>query len=212
MLDWTVQFLQQAGYLGVALLMLAENVFPPIPSELVMPMAGFAASRGELSLVGVVLAGTLGSLAGAFFWYGIGRWVGCERLQRWAERHGRWLTLAPQEVDDAAAWFRRHATKAVLLGRLVPGVRTLISVPAGFAAMPLAQFALFTALGTSAWTTLLAVAGYLLGEQHHKVSGYIDPVANLVLVLLLLGYLYRVVTFRGSAASTGLSRPPGGRG
>ena len=95
MLDWTVQFLDRAGYLGVALLMLAENVFPPIPSELVMPMAGFAAARGDLGFVGVVLAGAAGSLAGAFFWYGVGRWVGCARLKRWAAQHGRWLTLAP---------------------------------------------------------------------------------------------------------------------
>jgi membrane protein DedA with SNARE-associated domain len=195
LLDWAVQFLDRTGHLGIVLLMLAENLFPPIPSELVMPVAGFAAARGELGLVGVVLAGTAGSMAGAFFWYGIGRWVGCGRLKRWAARHGRWLTLAPHEIDGAAAWFRRHAARAVLIGRLVPGVRTLISVPAGFAEMPLAQFTAYTALGTAVWTTLLAVAGYFLGEQHHKVAAYIDPVAHTILVLLLLGYLYRVATF-----------------
>lgn len=196
MFDWVSGFIEQSGYLGLFLLMFAENVFPPIPSELVMPLGGFVAARGDLHIALVIVAGTLGSLAGALFWYGIGRWVGAARLKRWAARHGRWLTLAPAEVDRATAWFSRHCGKAVFFGRLVPTVRSLISVPAGIAGMEMSRFLLFSALGTAIWTGLLAGAGHLLGEQYRKVADYTNPVSNVVVALLVLGYLYRVVTFR----------------
>jgi membrane protein DedA with SNARE-associated domain len=200
MFDWITGLVEQTGYLGIALLMLAENVFPPIPSELIMPMAGFAAARGELALVGVLLAGTVGSLAGALFWYHSGRRVGLERLRRWAGRHGRWLTTSPEELDGAAAWFDRHCGTAVLVGRLIPAVRTLISVPAGVAGMPVARFLAYSALGTALWTALLAAAGYLLEDQYRRVGDYLNPVSDVILGLIVLGYLYRVATFRRRAA------------
>ena len=196
MFDWITGLVEQTGYLGIALLMLAENVFPPIPSELIMPMAGFTAARGELNMVGVVVAGTAGSLAGALLWYHIGHWIGLERLKRWAARHGRWLAISPEEVDEAAAWFNRHCGKAVLVGRLIPAVRTLISVPAGVAGMALMRFLTYSALGTALWTALLAAAGYLLEDQYQKVGDYLNPVSNVILGLIVLGYLYRVITFR----------------
>ena len=196
MFDWITGLVERTGYLGIALLMLAENVFPPIPSELIMPMAGFTAARGELNMVGVVVAGTAGSLAGALLWYYIGRWIGLERLKRWAAKHGRWLTISPEEVDEAAAWFNRHCGKAVLVGRLIPAVRTLISVPAGVAGMALMRFLTYSALGTVLWTALLAAAGYLLEDQYQKVGDYLNPVSNVILGLIVLGYLYRVITFR----------------
>jgi membrane protein DedA with SNARE-associated domain len=200
MFDRITGLVEQTGYLGIALLMLAENVFPPIPSELIMPLAGFAAARGELGMAGVVAAGTAGALAGALFWYGLGRWVGLERLKRWAAEHGRWLTVSPDDLDRAAAWFGRHGGAAVLVGRLVPAVRTLISVPAGVAGMALPRFLAYSAVGTALWTALLAAAGYLLGEQHQEVGAYLDPVSDAVLALLALGYLYRVATFRRRGA------------
>ena len=200
MFDWITGLVEQTGYLGIALLMLAENVFPPIPSELIMPMAGFTAARGELNMVGVVVAGTAGSLAGALLWYYIGRWIGLERLKRWAAKHGRWLTISPEEVDEAAAWFNRHCGKAVLVGRLIPAVRTLISVPAGVAGMALMRFLTYSALGTALWTALLAAAGYLLEDQYQKVGDYLNPVSNVILGLIVLGYLYRVITFRRRGA------------
>ena len=196
MFDWITGLVERTGYLGIALLMLAENVFPPIPSELIMPMAGFTAARGELNMVGVVVAGTAGSLAGALLWYYIGHWIGLERLKRWAARHGRWLAISPEEVDEAAAWFNRHCGKAVLVGRLIPAVRTLISVPAGVAGMALMRFLTYSALGTALWTALLAAAGYLLEDQYQKVGDYLNPVSNVILGLIVLGYLYRVITFR----------------
>ena len=131
MFEKIVQFLEEAGYLGIALLMFLENLFPPIPSELIMPLAGFEAARGTKSLPLVILSGSAGSIAGALFWYYVGKWIGARRLKAWAGRHGRWLTLKPSEVDKVDAWFDRHCAEAVFLGRLVPTVRTLISVPAG---------------------------------------------------------------------------------
>ena len=200
MFDWITGLVQQTGYPGIALLMLAENVFPPIPSELIMPLAGFAAARGELGMAGVVVAGTAGALAGTLFWYCLGRRVGLERLRRQAAEHGRWLTVSPDDVDRAATWFDRHGGAAVLIGRLVPAVRTLISVPAGVAGMALPRFLAYSAVGTALWTALLATAGYLLEGQYHKVSAYLDPVSNAILALLVLGYVYRVVAFRRRGA------------
>ena len=195
MFDWITSVLDRAGALGVGFLMLLENVFPPIPSELVMPLAGFVAARGELGLVAVILAGSAGSLLGALLWYYLGRALGHERLRRLAARHGRWLTLAPEEVDRAEAWFARHGGAAVFGGRLVPGVRTLISVPAGVARMPLPRFLAWSALGTVIWTAALAGAGFLLEGRYELVSHWVNPVSNLVVAGLAAAYLWRVATF-----------------
>jgi membrane protein DedA with SNARE-associated domain len=187
---------QKTGVLGIGLLMFVENVFPPIPSELIMPLAGFSAARGERSLIIVIIAGSLGSLLGALLWYYIGKWVGAERLKRWATKHGRWLTLSPEEVDRACSWFNRHGGKAVFIGRLIPAVRTLVSIPAGIAGMSLPVFLLYSGAGTVLWTTLLAVAGYFLESQYDKVANWVSLVSNVVIGLIVLCYLYRVVTFR----------------
>jgi len=198
--EWMTGVIEQGGYPGIALLMLVENVFPPIPSELIMPMAGFQAARGELHVVPVILAGSLGSWAGAVLWYWVGRRIGTDGLKRLAARHGRWLTLSPGEVDTARGWFRRHCGKAVFLGRLVPSVRTLISVPAGMAPMALPAFLLYSAAGTLLWTAALGGAGYALEARFQEVAGWVDPVSNVVVGALVLGYLYRVLTFRSRAA------------
>jgi membrane protein DedA with SNARE-associated domain len=196
MFDLITAFVAKAGYAGIALLMLAENLFPPVPSELIMPLAGFSAARGELNIVGVLIAGTLGSVAGALFWYEIGRRIGADRLRRWAGNHGRWLTLSPAELDQAMDWFKRHRGVAVLVGRLVPAVRTLISVPAGVGQMPLPAFLAWTTVGTMLWTSFLAGAGYLLEDGYTRVEAWVNPVTNVIVAVLVLGYLYRVVTFR----------------
>ena len=195
MFDWITAILEGSGYAGVAFLMFIENVFPPIPSELVMPLAGFNAARGDQTLWGVVAAGSIGSVAGAVFWYWVGRRVGAARIKRFAATHGRWLTLTPAEIDRVTAWFDRHGQNAVLIGRLVPTVRTLISVPAGVARMPLWQFTLWSSIGTVGWTALLAVAGYLLEGQYERVQTWLDPVSIAVVVGILGYYLWRVWTF-----------------
>lgn len=196
MLERLIELLEQAGYPGIAALMFLENLFPPIPSEVIMPSAGFSAGRGELSLPGVIVAGTAGSVAGALFWYYAGKWIGAERLKNWAGRHGRWLTLKPRDVDRVDDWFDQHCGKAVLFGRLVPAIRTLISVPAGIFGMSLPRFLLFSTLGTVVWTALLAIAGYLLQDQHDRVVQYMGPVANVIFGLIVATYLYRVATWR----------------
>jgi len=196
MFDWISQWIGQSGYLGIALLMFAENVFPPIPSELIMPLAGFDASRGSLNLYLSIAAGSVGSLAGATLWYFVGRLIGEDRLKRWTARYGRWLTLSPHQFDKVNAWFDRHDEKAVLIGRLVPAVRTLISVPAGLFEMSLPRFLLYSSIGTIAWTALLACAGYKLGSQYELVQSWLNPVSNVVVGLIVVSYLYRLLTWK----------------
>lgn len=196
MFNWIVDLIGEAGYLGIAALMFLENLFPPIPSELIMPMAGFQTARGEKSLILVLLAGYAGSLLGALFWYYVGRWMGADRLKRWASRHGRWLTLSAGDIDEADAWFDRHSGSAVFLGRLLPALRTLISIPAGIFGMGLPRFLIFTSAGTLLWTGFLTGAGYLLESQYERVSGWLNPVSTGIVVLIVAVYLYRVVTWR----------------
>jgi membrane protein DedA with SNARE-associated domain len=198
MTDWITGVLESMGYAGIALLMFAENLFPPIPSELIMPFAGFAAARGDLNPVGVLTAGTIGALLGALPWYYAGRTLGCQRVANWADKHGRWLTLSRDEVYGANKWFARHCGKAVLVGRLVPAVRTLISLPAGIAEMSIPRFLVYSAIGSVAWNAALVALGYKLGSSYSKVAEYMDPVSKGVLALIVIVYLYRVI--RGNRA------------
>jgi membrane protein DedA with SNARE-associated domain len=179
--EWIQQLMTSLGYPGVALLMFLENVFPPIPSELVMPLAGFTAGTGELSFVGVVIAGAVGSLLGQLPLYYLGRWVGEDKLVVWADRYGKWLTVSGDEVKKADDWFDRHGPKAVFFARLVPGLRSLISIPAGLSEMQLLPFLLYSALGTSLWALLLAGAGALLGENYQVVDTYLGPAGLVIL-------------------------------
>ena len=195
---WIPEILDQLGYVGVGLLMLVENVFPPIPSEVVMPYAGYLAAEGRMHLAGVIVAGVVGSVAGAMPWYGLGWWFGRDRLRRFAERHGRWLTLRPKDVDDILAWFDRRGRIAVLFGRMIPGVRTVISLPAGVSGMSLPRFLLYTTLGSAAWSSALAVLGWWLGREWSSVGTWLGPISNVILVLGLLVYLYRVIRFKPS--------------
>jgi len=198
-LDWIQQTMTTLGYPGVAFLMFLENVFPPIPSELIMPLAGFSAARGDLSFIGVVLAGALGSLVGQLPLYYLGRWVGEDKLIAWADRYGRWLTVSGADVKKADDWFDRHGHKAVFLARLVPGLRSLISIPAGLSEMHLPTFMLYSALGTGLWALLLAALGGLLGENYQLVDTYLGPVALVVLGALLIFAVVWIVRRRSSS-------------
>ncbi|APH74192.1 DedA family protein [Aquibium oceanicum] len=143
-----------------------------------------------------LIAGAIGSLLGALLWYYIGVWVGADRLKQWSRKHGRWLTITPDEIDRSSAWFQKHGGKAVLLGRLVPAVRTFISVPAGVSGMRLGPFLTYSAIGTSVWTGFLATAGYLLESQYTAVADWVGPVSNVIIAGIVLWYVYRVITFR----------------
>jgi membrane protein DedA with SNARE-associated domain len=193
MFEWITSTVRTLGYSGVALLALLENVFPPIPSELVLPLAGFVAAQGELNVWMVIIAGTAGSLAGAVLWYEIGRRIGERRLRGWVRRSGKWLTLSVSDIDRAQAWFKRHGGRAVFVGRLVPGVRTLISLPAGFAGMPRTAFLLHTVAGTAIWTALLAYAGVILRSNFELVGDYIGVATNIMVVLLVMLLVRRYV-------------------
>lgn len=199
--DWILDLIERGGYLAVGFLMLLENVFPPIPSEVVMPVAGIAAERGHMSLIGVIIVGTLGAVAGQLLWFWLGLRIGEDGLKRLARRYGRWLTVSPRDIDRADKWFDKHGGKAVLMGRLVPGVRTLISLPAGLSEMSLRRFLIYSTIGSGAWTAALAVAGYALGEQQQSVTRWIGPVSTVVLVVILSYYVYRVITFKADSPS-----------
>ncbi|WP_299360333.1 DedA family protein [uncultured Paracoccus sp.] len=198
MFDWVLSVIEAWGYPGIFFLMLAENVFPPIPSEVIMPLAGYLAGNGTLSLVPTVLAGTTGSVVGALLWFWLGRAVGAARLKRWAGRHGRWMTVSPSDIDQAQDWFDRRGGAAVFIGRMIPAIRTLISVPAGIACMPPIRFLVYTVAGSFLWTLLLAAAGLLLEAQYARVADVIDPVSKLVVAAVVGFYLYRVITWKGA--------------
>ena len=193
MFDILTRLIDQFGALGVGLVMLLENVFPPIPSELVMPLAGFQAAQGRMSLVAVFILGTIGAVLGAWLWYVVGRKLGRRRLDGFVERHGHWLTLSPDDIDRAIDWFDRHDRAAVFLGRMVPGVRTLISVPAGLNGMGLGTFLLYTTLGSAIWNAGLIGAGYILSANYARVATVLNPVTNVLLGGLVLWYLVRLV-------------------
>lgn len=188
--------IERGGYAGIILLTFLETIFPPLPSEVFMPLAGFVAARGELSLPGVIAAGTLGSLAGAWFWYGLGRAIGLERTRQLVARHGRWLTLHPADIDRGTAWFDRHGGLVVLFGRMVPAIRSIVSVPAGIAHMPVGRFLLLSGLGSLIWTTLLMSAGYLLEARYAEVARWASPGSTVVVGGLAAVYLWRLVRYR----------------
>ena len=191
MFEWITSIIRRLGYTGVAILTLLENVFPPIPSELVIPLAGYVAAQGDLRLWLVIVMGTVGSLAGAWLWYELGRRIGERRLRAWVERHGKWLTLGTKDIDRAQDWFRRHGGAAVFFGRLVPGVRTYVSLPAGFSGMPLPAFLLYSALGTALWTSALAGAGVLLRANFNRVSDSLNVVTNGLFIAFALFMAWR---------------------
>ncbi|WP_088185122.1 DedA family protein [Sphingobium sp. Z007] len=191
--EWIQQLIDQLGYVGIAILMFAETVFPPLPSEVIMPLAGLRAARGSLSLAGAVAAGSAGAMAGNLCWYFAARSLGVHGFRRLLERHGRWLALDWSEVERSRDWLDRHGAAFVCLGRLIPTVRSVVSVPAGMLKMPLPRFAAWSAAGTVAWTAALTVAGYALGQQYTQVERYVGPVSTAIIVLLVIGYGWRVV-------------------
>ncbi|MFS4437520.1 DedA family protein [Paracoccaceae bacterium GXU_MW_L88] len=193
MFDLILNVLERLGLFGVFLLMLAENIVPPIPSELVIPLAGFLAARGAFSFVLMVIAGAIGATLGALIWYEIGRGLGEARLTRFIARYGHWLTLSQEDVGRVTRWFRRHGALAVLFGRMVPGLRTFISIPAGLAGMPRGLFLLCTFTGSLTWTALLGAGGFILKSQYARIEHWLNPVTNVVLLVLVAVYVWRSV-------------------
>ena len=193
--SWIIDLIESMGYAGIALLMALENVVPPVPSELIMPLGGFTAARGELSLTLVIVVGTLAALVGTLPWYAAGRWLDRDRVDAWVDRHGHWLTLDREELERAMRWFEHHRW-IITVGRLIPGVRTVVSLPAGFSKMGLPQYLLYSVLGIAAWTGLLAYLGHLLGDRYEQVATYLGPVTWGVIGIATLIYVVRLVRMR----------------
>lgn len=182
---WAVDVIERLGEGGVGGLVALETVFPPIPSEVILPFAGFAASRGDVNLVGAWVAATIGALVGAWVLYGVGALIGIERLRLLATK--RWFVLfGPADLLRGERFFERHGTKIVLLGRCIPLVRSIVSVPAGVERMPLVRFTVLTAIGSGVWNAIFIGAGRAAGDNWEDIEGWVTPLGYTVVALLLV--------------------------
>jgi len=197
--DWVTRLIEQSGYLGVAFLMFLETIFPPIPSEVIMPVAGVAAAKGKLNFTLSVLSGTAGAMLGNIVWYLAARALGHDRLRPIVKRHGKWLTLDWKDVERAHRWFDAHGIAFVLLGRLIPTVRSLVSIPAGLLDMRFRNFVIASTIGTAIWTGILAGAGYKLQENFRDIGKVIGPASNVILGTLVAIYVWRLLTHKPDA-------------
>jgi len=193
MIDWFESTLNQFGYLGVFILLFIENIFPALPSEVVMPFCGYVAARGDMGLPGVIVSAVAGSMLGQLPWYYAGRLLGKKRVLWLAGRYGRWLTVTPHEVERVFAWFDRFGAHSVFFGRMVPAIRAVISIPGGIAQMPLSRFLLFSTVGTTIWMGGLAYAGYVLGQNYEEVAQYMEPGTKIVVAAIVLVYVIRLI-------------------
>jgi membrane protein DedA with SNARE-associated domain len=197
MIDWLESTLSSLGYFGVFLMLFIENIFPALPSEVVMPFCGYLAARQDLGLGGVIFFAVLGTMAGQMPWYFAGRLLGEERVEHLARRYGRWMTVTPKEVARVFAWFERHGAASVFFGRMVPAIRAVISIPAGIARMPLGRFLLYSTLGSTIWMGGLGYAGYVLGQNYLLVAKYVEPGTKIIAAAVVLTYLFRLaMSFR----------------
>lgn len=183
--DWVISVIESIGYFGVAFLVALENVFPPIPSEIVLPAAGLAANKGDANLVGMIVAATIGSIVGAWILYGVSAAIGPIRVHDFTIKYGRWFGVKAQDLDRAEDWFDDHSNIAVLLCRCVPLIRSLVSVPAGFRRMSPVAFTIYTAIGSAVWNTLLIGAGYILGDNWTLVEEYVGVLQYVVIAAIV---------------------------
>ena len=199
MTDRLIELVGAWGYLGIAIAMFLENVFPPIPSEVIMGLTGMAVADGKLGFAAAVAAGTIGAVLGNWVWYWIGHVVGYARFKPLIDRYGRWLTLDWREVEKIIGFFTRHDGAIVFYARFLPTVRTMISLPAGMLKMSQAKFLFWTTLGTAIWNSVLIGAGYNLKNEFGQFEHYYGPVAIILMVAVVVLYLYRVFTWKPQA-------------
>ncbi|SMH54569.1 DedA family protein [Azospirillum agricola] len=203
MTEWIIQIVQQLGYAGIFLMLVLARVLPPVPAETVIPLAGMGAASGEFNLLLVALAAGLGSAVGELVWYLPAHWMGRERFEAFLRRHGHWLTVRPEQVHRATEWFARRGGVAVLLCQPLPGLRTLISVPAGACGLRMPVFLAYSAVGSALWALVLATTGYLVRIGFPWVADLMVPGALLLFAGLLLAYVLRVVLHRRQTRLTG---------
>ncbi|MCF2499010.1 DedA family protein [Dyadobacter chenhuakuii] len=187
------KFIDQASYIAIFLLMLLENVFPPLPSEIILSISGITAAQGEMNPFFAVLSATSGSLAGAWFWYWVGNKVGHDRLEKWVSRNGMWIGLSDESYQKALRFFDRHSTAAVFWGRMVPTFRTFISIPAGLVKMKLTKFLIYTFIGTLTWSSLVFFIAYYFGNKYQSAFDTVGKVFNIIFAGLLLFYVVKVI-------------------
>ncbi len=192
---WITDFMEQFGYFGIFLMLAFENIFPPIPSEVILPFGGFMTTTTSLTIPGVIIAATAGSLLGAVILYYIGRLLDVSRLEKLVERWGSLIRVSKKDIHKADAWFDKYGYWTVLFCRMVPLVRSLISIPAGMSGMKFGVFMIFTTIGTLGWNLLLVLIGAVLGESWEDIAVYMDVYSNVVYVLIagglvILGFLY----------------------
>ncbi|HCS60084.1 MAG TPA: hypothetical protein DIW46_01605 [Microbacterium sp.] len=181
---WAVSLMETLGGAGAGLAIALENLFPPLPSEIILPLAGFAAAKGTLGLVEVLIWTTVGSVVGALALYGIGAWLGRRRMYAIVERMP---LINAADVERTEAWFDKHGSKAVFFGRMIPIFRSLISVPAGIERMPLLRFTLLTTAGSAIWNTIFVLAGFYLGANWHVVEDYAGIFQTVVIAVVVIG-------------------------
>ncbi|MCP2352053.1 DedA family protein [Nonomuraea roseoviolacea] len=186
MTDWVVGLMEDLGAPGAGIAIALENLFPPLPSEVILPLAGFTASRGEMDLLDALVWTTLGSVVGALALYWVGALLGRDRVLAIA---ARMPLVKPADIEKTEAWFLRHGRKTVFFGRMVPLFRSLISIPAGVERMPLTTFLALTTAGSLTWNTVFVMAGYLLGEQWELVETYVGVGTNVVIALIVVAVL-----------------------
>jgi membrane protein DedA with SNARE-associated domain len=194
--NWIIRLVDSAGYWGVAVLMFLETVFPPVPSEVIMTVAGVSASRGNMAFAGVVAAGTAGAMLGNYMWFWLAIKFGSDRLHRFADRYGRWLTLSWKEIERGHELFNKHGSIIVLVARMLPTLRSLISIPAGIFGMSHRRFLIFSTIGTAGWSAALAGAGYVLGSQFKDVEKILGPLSTVVIALIVVGYIWRLLSWK----------------
>ncbi len=200
MTAWILDTIAAGGYWGIFFLMAAENIFPPIPSELIMGLGGINVATGRMLFWPLLVAGSLGSTAGNYAWFWVGRKLGYERLRPFIDRWGRWLTLEWQDVERMNAFFQRYGHWVIFVLRFSPLLRTMISLPAGLAHMGRVKFLVYTLAGTTIWNILLIGAGWYLGSRFDELSHYTGPVAVGTAVIIVAVYLWRVLTWRPRGA------------
>ncbi|MET0360116.1 MAG: DedA family protein [Sphingobium sp.] len=196
MTDWVVNLIDAGGYWGIALLMFIENVFPPIPSELILGIGGIRVGQGRMEVLPLLIVATLGSTAGNYAWYLLGRMLGFERLRPLVDRWGRILTMEWRDVRRINLMFRRYGPGMVFVIRFMPAFRTIISLPAGLFRMGHARFLLCTLGGTLIWNIILVGGGWWLGRQFTQIDRYLGPVTTAVVVLAVVAYVWRVLTWK----------------
>ena len=185
---------QWIGYGAILLAMFLENLIPPIPSELIMPLGGFYVAQGQLDFFPVVIAGLTGTVFGALPWYGVGKLVNEERIEKWLQKNGRWIGISPMELSRSRTWFNRYGVSLVFWGRLVPGIRTLISVPAGVELMPISPFLIWTTAGSLIWTLFLTITGFYLGDNYSNIEKWISPFSSIFKIILILATSFALIT------------------